>query len=179
MNIKKITTISILLLTFTLFIGCSKKSNDKLIIGTSADFPPYEYLENDSFKGIEIDILYKIGEILNKKIEIKNMDFDGVLTSLASGKVDLGVAAISINEERLKQFDFTDKIFSNDVKIVQKDNDNYQTDKDLKNINIGFQIGTTAQDYINTALKDNNVKPVGYKDYIQALTDLKIIKLTV
>lgn len=176
--LKMFTVASLVLTSVLAFSGCGNKKDSNIIkVGTSADFPPYEYIENGEITGLEIELVKKIGEKLGKKVEIKNMDFDGVLSSLTSGKVDLGVAAISITDDRKMKLDFTDKMISNNVIIVQRKDSNFQKIDDLKNIKIGFQIGTTVQEFIDENLSSNNITPSGYKDYIQPLTDLENKKL--
>lgn len=178
---KKINFFALLYILFLSisFTGCSntKSNDDTIVVGTCADFPPYEYIENENITGLEIELIQALANEIGKKVEIKNMEFDGVLSGLVSGKIDLGVAGISVTPERSEKFDFTTTMFSNSVRIIQRNDCNYQTSEDLKNVKIGIQIGTTAQNYIDTELKDNNVQVNGYKDYIQAITDLENKKI--
>lgn len=172
MNCKYKKLVPLFLLITLTFFGCAEKKNGNLItVATCADFPPYEYIKDGNIEGLEIELIKTIAEKTGKKVEIKNMDFDGVLTSVATGKVDIAIAGISVTNERKKSMDFSKEIFSNEVHIVQKKTTNYETTDDLQNKKIGFQIGTTAEDFINDNI--DNPESKGYKDYVQAITDLE------
>ena len=77
--------------------GCNNQSKIKLIVATNAEFAPFEYLDGDEFKGIDMDIIKAYGEYANIEIEIKNMDFDATLLSVSTNKADLAIAAITKN----------------------------------------------------------------------------------
>ena len=62
--------------------------DDKIIVGTEAGFAPYEYMKGNEVVGIDMDIAKAIADDMGKELEIKNMDFDGALAAVASGKVD-------------------------------------------------------------------------------------------
>lgn len=168
-------------------VGCGgskdagKKDADKTAgepvvkIGTCADFPPYEYLEGEEITGLEIELVKTILKDAGMKPEFQNMDFDGMLTALSSGKVDMAVAGLSVTPDREKTFDFTRTIFDNTVHIMFKKDKPYETKDDLKGKKVGFQTGTTAGDFISENLKDSEGK--GYASYTQAIMDLENGKL--
>ena len=81
--------------------------DDKIIVGTEAGFAPYEYMKGNEVVGIDMDIAKAIADDMGKELEIKNMDFDGALAAVASGKVDFVAAGVSIDEDRLKTMDFS------------------------------------------------------------------------
>lgn len=81
---------------------------ETLVMATSADYPPYEYYENDEVTGLDATLALALATKLGKKLEITDMDFNSIVAAVQSGKVDMGVAAMSINEDRLQSVDFTD-----------------------------------------------------------------------
>ncbi len=83
------------------------KPIEKVKVAINAEFPPFEYYENDELKGFDIDLMNAIGEKIGFEIEYVNVHFDAILPSLLSGRVDCGISAITITEERENNFDFT------------------------------------------------------------------------
>jgi polar amino acid transport system substrate-binding protein len=117
----------------------------ELVVGTSADNPPFEYSEVGMVKGFDIDLINAISEKLNKEIKIKNIDFEGLLPSLLSGHIDMAIAALSKTEERMKQIDFSRTYASTRVAVLTNKSD-FDNIYQLKNDVIGAQIGTTWQE---------------------------------
>ena len=102
--------------------GCNNQSKTKLIVATNAEFAPFEYLDGDEFKGIDMDIIKAYGEYANIEIEIKNMDFDATLLSVSTNKADLAIAAITKNEKREETLSFSNSYYTaNQVVIVKED----------------------------------------------------------
>ena len=125
--------------------GIQKKGS--LIVATSPDFPPFEYLEDGKVVGIEVDILNAIGEKLGFDIEIQQMDFDSVVPGVQAGKFDLGASGITATEERKKNVDFTDAYFLASQAIVVTEDSDIAGKADLEGKKISVQTGTTAEDY--------------------------------
>lgn len=82
-------------------------SNGKLIMVTNAEFPPYESYENGKVIGIDIDIMEAICDELDMELEVQNIAFDSLISAVDREIADVGAAAVSITEERLKQVDFS------------------------------------------------------------------------
>lgn len=83
-------------------------SNGKLVMATNAAFKPYEYYENNEIVGIDPDIAQAVADKLGMELEIIDMDFDAIINAVQSGKADIGVAGMTVNEERLQSIDFSD-----------------------------------------------------------------------
>lgn len=85
------------------------RSNGKLVMATNAAFEPYEYYgSNNEIVGIDVDFVQAICDILGMELEVNHMDFDAIINAVQSGKADIGVAGMTITEDRLKSIDFTD-----------------------------------------------------------------------
>ena len=97
-------------------VACGK--SNKLVIGTNAAFPPFEYKEDGNITGFDMDLIKKYGESVGKKIEIKDMDFDAALTSASTGKIDIAIAGITKNEKREKTLSFSDGYYSSNQVVV-------------------------------------------------------------
>lgn len=84
------------------------RSKGKLVMATNAAFEPYEYIENEKIVGIDVDMAQAVCDILGYELEVSDMEFDSIITAVQSGKADIGVAGMTVTEERLKNIDFTD-----------------------------------------------------------------------
>ena len=98
-----------------------ERPNGTLTIGTEAQFPPYEFIKNQKFVGIDIDLAQAIADKLGMTLKIEDMQFNGIIDAINSGKVDVGVAAMTVTEERLLTVDFSDSYtISTQVMIVKE-----------------------------------------------------------
>lgn len=149
--------------------GCSSKSNSsdasssssssssaegnteesgKLIMATNAEFPPYEYYDGDSIVGIDVEIAQAIAETMGKELVIDDIAFDSIIPAVTSGKADIGLAGMTVTEDRLVNVDFSDTYCqASQVIIVRKDNTEITTPDDLVGKKIGVQLGTTGDIY--------------------------------
>jgi len=92
--------------------------NGTLFMGTSADFPPFEFWEYGEIVGLDPDIARAIGDLLGYQIEIIDMDFAAIILSVQTGQVDFGMAGMTINEERLQMVDFSQGYFLSGQSIL-------------------------------------------------------------
>jgi len=97
------------------------RSNGKLIMATNAAFEPYEYLENEKITGIDVDMAQAVADILGRELEIVDIEFDSIITEVQSGKADIGVAGMTVTEDRLKNIDFTDPYTTATQVIIVKE----------------------------------------------------------
>lgn len=144
-----------------------------LTVATSADFAPYEYYDGKDIVGIDPDILKALGEKLGVEIELKDMDFNNIIASIGSGKADIGAAGLTIDEERLKNVDFTDTYAGSVQIFLVKDDGEINSVEDLEGKKIGSQLGSIGDDL---AQKDyDNVSTFAkYPDAVLALQNSKV-----
>lgn len=81
--------------------------NGSLRFATNAAFEPFEYYENGKIVGIDVDVAQAICDVMHKKLELVDMEFDAIITSVQTGKADAGIAGITVTEERKKNINFT------------------------------------------------------------------------
>ena len=81
---------------------------EPLRFATNATFEPFEYYQDGNVVGIDIDVAHAIGDKIGRKVEVTDMEFDAIITSVQTGKTDAGIAGITVTEERKKNIDFTD-----------------------------------------------------------------------
>lgn len=121
-----------------------------LVMGTSADFPPYESHQlvngEDKIVGFDVDIAQAIADGLGVKLRIEDMKFDGLIAALQSGKIDMIVAGMTPTPERAKSVDFSDLYYNGkQVLVVKKDNNTIKSVSDLKGKKLDAQLGTTSE----------------------------------
>lgn len=97
--------------------------NGTIVVATNATFKPYEYYESGEVVGIDMDIMHAIGDKLGMSIEIEDMEFDSIINAVSSHKADVGIAGMTMTEERAKSINFsTSYITSKQVMIVKDAN---------------------------------------------------------
>ncbi len=121
----------------------------KLIWGTNAAFEPYEYMEGDTVVGIDAEIADAVAAKLGLEAQVENMDFDAVIPSVTSGKVDIGLAGMTVSEERLNNVNFTDPYVEAGQVIIVKEGSDITSVADLSGKVIGVQRGTTGDEYVS------------------------------
>ena len=156
MKTKKILSICLVFILTLILSGCGKNKNE-IIMVTEAGFAPYEYYENGEIVGVDVAIAEEIAKELGKKLVVKNIDFDSIVSELKSGKADFAAAGMSITEERKKQVDFTiEYVTSNQVVVVKKDSSlNDITQLDGKRIAV--QLGTVGDSYVTENYKNSEI----------------------
>ena len=181
---KKVSLLLVVLILSSLLVACgeSKKvstegsnsqvesytlegimNKGKIVVGTSADYPPFEFHKmingKDEIVGFDIEIAKYIAEQLGVELEIKDMDFSKLLGGLSTGMLDIVIAGMNASPERLEEANFTDVYYksTHSVLIHKDDADKIKTMEDLKGKNIGVQIGTTQEKIAQTSIENANV----------------------
>lgn len=181
-KLKKIAaTIGLLALATLSLTACGKKkSADKWVVGTNAEFPPFEYVSTsqgviDKFAGIDIEIIKKIAEENGKTVEINNMEFDSLTVALANGQINIAIAGMTITEERKQAVDFSDPYYvAKQVMIVREDTTDVKKATDMAGKKIAVVMGYTGQTEVeNLGYKENMVTFKKGTEAIQELLNKK------
>lgn len=142
------------------------KEYGKLVVATSPDFPPFESLDKaGNVIGWDIDVAKALAEKLGVELEVQKMEFDAVLSSVAAGKVHIGMAGISNTAKRDESVDFSMNVFdSSQMIIVRADNTSINGPMDLAGKTVAVQAGTIGnwlaemdEDYAYDFDDDGNV----------------------
>ena len=149
-----------LLAVMALAAGCGGTQKDAassaekvLRVGTTADFAPFEFQDADGkdYQGFDMDLIRAVGKEMGYKVEIQNLNFDGLIPSLETGNVDIVVSGMSINDERKAKVLFSEPYYQSGLTIiVKKDNTSINTFKDLTGKKVAVQIGTTSAKEVKT-----------------------------
>ncbi len=203
---KKIISVALALVmmlgALMMLASCGKDENT-LVMATNAAFPPYEYKEGDQIVGIDAEIAAAIADKLGMKLQIEDVDFGAVLTGVAEGKYDMGMAGITVTEDRKLTMDFSDTYATGIQVIIVKDGsaiesldsifnfDEEGNPVSLKNpdIRVGVQENTTGDIYSSSSVagwgfndlnEDDSIKTdrvVRFKTGAEAVTALKTDKV--
>jgi len=144
--------------------GCGEKpagntAKDKLIMGTNAAFQPFEFTTTNGvvgeFAGIDVEIAVEIAKKADKELEIADMEFDGLIAAVSTGKVDMAVAGMTVTDERKEQVDFSDTYYvATQVMVVAPDNTEITCAEDLKaDKKVGVVLGYTGDNIVTDTLK--------------------------
>ncbi|MBQ9197529.1 MAG: transporter substrate-binding domain-containing protein [Clostridia bacterium] len=136
------------------------KKNGKIVMGTEATYPPYEYLDdNANFAGCDIFLAQQIADALGVELEIQDMDFDGIIPAVQSGLVDIGIAAFTKTAERAEVIDFSDLYeTSAQLLIVKAGNaELYSTKEAMAGLMVGAQQGTVQSQLVESALPESTL----------------------
>lgn len=160
--IKKSFCLVLVMLTIFSLCACGQKntnnSSNKLVVAFNAEFPPYEYKENNEFLGIDPDMLREIGSRLGKEVEFMDIEFSSVIPSVQSGKADIGASGITVTEERKAFINFTDMYQDAVQKVIVMKGSSIKSIEDLKGKIIALQIGTTSDLYASKDFEDKNIQ---------------------
>lgn len=145
------------LLVLGLCMGNMANAEDTIVVGTSADYPPYEYIDDaGQFVGFDMDLVRAIGEKIGKKVKIVDMGFDTLIAGLQEKKIDVVIAAMQASEERKQKVDFS--ISYHDIKdaiLVKADSAiEIASVHDIARYKVASQTGTIQEKWI----QDNLVK---------------------
>lgn len=146
-----------------------------LTMATNATFPPYEYYEGNEFIGIDVDIADAIAKKLGLELKIEDMEFNSIIIAVTQGKADIGLAGMTVMEERLDAVNFSDSYATGiQAIIVAKDSDIQGVD-DLKGKKIGVQLMTTGDIYATDDFGKENVEAYNKgADAVMALKQGKV-----
>lgn len=137
----------VLVLTACMFVGCGKKDKKTLTMATNAYFPPYEYYDGDDIVGIDVEIAQAIADKLDMKLKVEDMEFDSIITAVTAGKADIGLAGMTVTEDRLKSINFSDSYAKGVQVVIVKEGSDIQSIDDLAGKKIGVQLATTGDIY--------------------------------
>ena len=129
-----------------------------LSMATEATFPPYEYYDGDAIVGIDVEIAQAIADKLGLELQVTDIAVDSIIPGVQSGKYDLGLAGMTVTDERLEQVNFSDSYATGVQVVIVKEGGKVTSVDDLfadgaSNV-IGTQTGTTGFLYATWDIQD-------------------------
>ena len=152
---------------------------DTLTMGTNASFPPYEFYEDGKIVGIDAEIAAAIAEKLGMELKIEDMEFKAIIPAVTEGKVDFGMAGMTVTEERLQSVNFSETYATGIQAIIVAEGSEIKTVDDLyaegAAWKVGVQDSTTGDIYCTDDFGEERVSkyPVG-ADAVEALKTGKV-----
>ena len=179
---KFISLVLVLALCVFAFAACGEKKEDNtLTMATNAEFPPYEFHDGDEIVGIDAEIGAAIAKELGMEFEIVDTAFDSIIPAIKAGKYDMGMAGMTVTEERLEEIDFSDSYAKGVQVVIVKKGSDIKTVEDLtgdKKYTIGVQTGTTGDLYSTWDIEDEGLGTVSrYNKGADAVEALKVGKV--
>lgn len=166
-----------------------ENTEDLFVVSTNCPFSPFEYIGDDGLiYGLDIEIALMYANLTGKTLVVKNIAFDSIFTEIDAGYADIGMAGITVNEDRLKSYDFTNPYYEASQKLVVAGDNTLFDDcktaeeveevlKTLENKSIGYQNGTTGNWYVAGDTDwgfdgFSNISPIGYTTAQLAIQDI-------
>ena len=174
----------------TSLVGCGGGSEAEapadeaaaLVMATNAAFPPYEYYEGEEIVGIDAEIGAAIAEKLGMEFKIEDMEFDAIIPAVTSGKASMGMAGMTVTEERMQSVDFSDSYAKGVQVVIVAEGSAITSVDDLfaegASHVIGVQTGTTGDLYTTWDIEDMGLGTIERfskgADAVLALTQDKV-----
>ena len=189
--------IFVLMIVFALVLaGCQQAADgsalekiqaaNKAVVGTSADYPPYEYIdETGELVGFDIELMEEIAKRMDVTIEWQDMPFDSLIAAVQEGKIDMSISCFNYSEERAKLVDFSDPYYiSQDAFIVAEGfTGEFNVAEDAANFKVGVQSGTVQDEWLTDELIDTGLLSEAnlsrYERVDQAARDLQVGRIDI
>lgn len=155
--IKILAAVMALVMMVSCFAACGGKKEEVLVMATNAEFPPYEYHDGDSIVGIDAEIAQLIADKIGMKLKIEDVAFDSIIPGVQAGKYDMGMAGLTVTEDRLKDVNFSDTYAKGVQVVIVKEDSDIKTVDDVTGKKIGVQTSTTGDIYATDDYGEENV----------------------
>ncbi|MBF6617000.1 glutamine ABC transporter substrate-binding protein GlnH [Pollutimonas thiosulfatoxidans] len=131
----------------------------QLLVATDTAFVPFEFKQDGKYTGFDIELWEAIAKEAGFKYELRPMDFNGIIPGLQTRNIDAALAGITIRDDRKQVIDFSDPYYESGLAIlVNKDNNDIKTAKDLEGKMVAVKIGTATVDYLKDNVPDAKLK---------------------
>lgn len=179
---KFISLVLVLALCVFVFAACGEKKGDNVLtMATNAEFPPYEFHDGDKIVGIDAEIGEAIAKELGMEFEIVDTAFDSIIPAVVAGKYDMGMAGMTVTDERLEEVNFSESYATGVQVVIVKKGSEIKTVDDLtgdKKYTIGVQTGTTGDLYSTWDIEDEGLGTVSrFNKGADAVEALKVGKV--
>lgn len=146
-----------------------------LTMATNATFPPYEYYEGNEVIGIDAEIAKAVADKLGLELKIEDMEFNSITIAVTQGRADIGLAGMTVTEERKEAVDFSDSYATGIQVVIVADDSDIQSVDDLEGKKIGVQLATTGDIYAKEDFGEENVEAYNKgADAVMALKQGKV-----
>ena len=171
---KKIFLMFAMIFMFAACGGNKEAAQKVYVVGTNAEYPPFEYVENGEIAGFDAEIIKEAAKRMGIEYKWLNTNFDGLIPALQTKKVDIVIAGMSVTPEREKAVNFSIPYLTSNVAIVTNSKNPIKDMNDLSGKSYGVELGTTKE---NSARKIAGAEVVPFSSTTGALVALKSGKI--
>ena len=180
--LKKFFILNLLIISIVFMTGCdeNKKNIDNndiqkiLRVGTSADYPPFEFLRDGVIVGFDIDFANAIAEKINRHVVIKDMPFYSLLPALQKGDIDIALSGITANIERSENMDFSVQYYKSNFSLLILEKNVKKGTNSIEGKIIGVQTGSVMHQWLTEQKKDDfQVEIISMDNTLDLIEDLK------
>ncbi|MGM7724026.1 basic amino acid ABC transporter substrate-binding protein [Metabacillus sp. Hm71] len=150
--------------------GGEKK--EKLRVVTEANYAPFEYQDKGEVVGFDIDFIKAVAEEAGYEVEVVNVGWDPLFVEIKDKIADIGLSAITINDDRKQTYDFSVPYFLSTNKILVPEDSDIKSAEDLKGKVIAVQTGTTGQEAVDSIVGKNNPNVKKFENNNLAIMEL-------
>lgn len=129
-----------------------------LVVATDTAFVPFEFKQGDKYVGFDIDLWDAVAKDIGVTYTLQPMDFNGIIPALQTKQVDVGLAGITIKDERKKVIDFSDGYYDSGFLLMVPADSKIAGSADLKGKTLAIKTGTSAADYAKSNFKDTELR---------------------
>ena len=159
---------------------------NKVVVGTSADYPPYEYIdETGNMTGFDIELMEEIANRMGVAIEWQDMPFDSLIAAVQEEKIDMSISCFNYSEERDELVDFSDPYYTSQDAFIVTDGfaGPFNAPEDAANFKVGVQSGTVQDEWLTAELVDAGLLSEAnlsrYERVDQAALDLQVGRIDI
>jgi len=149
------------------------RASGVMTAGTSASYPPFEYVEDGKLVGFDVDMAEEIGKRMGVKIEFQTIDFKGIVAALQSGRVDTLITALTKTPERAERIAFSAPYYDAGIGAIVMADSKIEEAEDLKGKKVGVQLGSSGERFVRDTLGDKIGELKTYDSIVFAINDLK------
>ena len=171
---KKIFLMFAIIFMFAACGGNKEAAQKVYVVGTNAEYPPFEYVENGEIAGFDAEIIKEAAKRMGIEYKWLNTNFDGLIPALQTKKVDIVIAGMSVTPEREKAVNFSIPYLTSNVAIVTNSKNPIKDMNDLSGKSYGVELGTTKE---ASARKIDGAEVVPFSSTTGALVALKSGKI--
>lgn len=158
-------------LAAALLVQAPARAED-LVVATDTAFVPFEFKQGDTYVGFDIDLWDAVAKDIGVTYKLQPMDFNGIIPALQTKQVDVGLAGITIKEERKKAVDFSDGYYDSGFLLMVPTDSTIKGVEDLSGKTVAIKTGTSAADYAKEHFKGAELRQFPNVDnaYLEVMT---------
>jgi len=149
------------------------KQKGTLVAGSSAEYPPFEYVADGKLVGYDVDMAEEIARRMGVKVAWEKIDFKGIVAALTAKRVDALITALTWTPERAERIAFSDPYFDAGIGAITPQSSTIQKPQDLKGRKVGAQLGSSGERYVRETIGSDVGQLLTYDSITLAINDLK------